>query len=131
MPTLISAHNTEDATGITGLQITYAVGQDIRALWLSSGEIDGLTPAQIKVLAQTRADLDTGLAGASSERDDVLVNDLKGMVATAQAEIDYLEATIPTMDTMTVAQVRTVVKRLSQENKGIIKALIRLAFRTT
>lgn len=126
MPTLISAHDTTDETGI---QITYSVGDDIRALWLSSGEIEGLTPAQIKTLAQSRADLDTGLAGATGEREDVLVNDIKGMLATAQAEIDYLDTTIPTVDAMTAAQVRTVVKRLAQENRQIIKALIRLAYR--
>lgn len=129
MPTLISAHDTADETGITGLQITYSVGDDIRALWLSASEIDGLTPAQIKTLAQSRADLDTGLAGASNEREDILVNDIKGMLATAQAEIDYLDTTIPTIDAMTATQVRSVVKRLSQENRQIIKALIRLAYR--
>lgn len=129
MPILISARTTFDETGVTGLQITYAVGADTRFLWLSNEDIEGLSAAQIRTLAQERVDLDTGLAGENSEREDVLPNYLKDAILTAQAEIDYLDTTIPTIDAMTAAQVRSVVKRLALENRQIIKALVRLAFR--
>lgn len=40
----------------------------------------------------------------------------------ASSELDYLDTTIPTIDTMTDVQVRDVVKRLAQENRQMIRA---------
>lgn len=54
------------------------------------------------------------------------VNERRDFGATIDqinAEIDYLNTTIPAIDTMTAAQVRDVVKRLAQENREILKAL--------
>lgn len=43
-----------------GLTVRYRVGGDIRSAWLSDTDIAELTAAQIKALAQSRADSDTG-----------------------------------------------------------------------
>jgi NCAIR mutase (PurE)-related protein len=52
----------------------------------------------------------------------------RGLAGAIQAELDYLEATIPSIDAMTAAQVRAVVKRLAQENLSILK-LLRYVYR--
>jgi NCAIR mutase (PurE)-related protein len=52
----------------------------------------------------------------------------RGLAGAIQAELDYLEATIPGVDAMTAAQVRSVVKRLAQENLSILK-LLRYVYR--
>lgn len=49
--------------------------------------------------------------------------DFSATIAQINGELDYLNATIPNIDTMTAAQVRSVVKRLAQENREILKAL--------
>jgi hypothetical protein len=40
----------------------------------------------------------------------------------AQSEIDYLDATIPNIDTMSQAEIVVVVKRLAQENRQMLRA---------
>jgi NCAIR mutase (PurE)-related protein len=52
----------------------------------------------------------------------------RGLAGAIQAELDYLEATIPGIDAMTAAQVRAVVKRLAQENLSVLK-LLRYVYR--
>jgi len=48
--------------------------------------------------------------------------DFDELSSRASAEIDWLDATIPNVDTMTGEEVRGVVKRLAQENLQTIKA---------
>lgn len=48
--------------------------------------------------------------------------DFKALADAVDAEIDWLNATIPNIDTMTALEVRAVVKRLAQENREMMKA---------
>lgn len=112
MTRLIKIVSRED-----GLTVLYRVGGDERGLVLSDGEINGLTLAQIKALAQTRANQDTGLPGQTGEREDVLANPVKQArqwFIDNPSAIAFLENTPAQIDTaietMTLAQLRQVVK---------------------
>lgn len=119
---------------ITGQQTGIAVGylnssQLYQILRLAVDEITGKSVAEIRALAQARADADTGTTGAT-EREDILPNNIRAFLETAQAEVDYLDTNIPSILTLTtVPQLRVAVERLARENRQIIKALIRLAYR--
>lgn len=50
-------------------------------------------------------------------------SEMSGYEQLLEDEIDFLQATIPDIDTMTAAQVRDTVKRLAQENLRIMRWL--------
>ena len=56
----------------SGLTITYRVGSDVRTLLLSESDITGLSAVEIRMLAQSRADADTGLAGDTNEVETIV-----------------------------------------------------------
>lgn len=75
---LKAIQNYDDDLNPAGLTIRYRVGTDVRGLILSQAEIDGLSVAQIKALAQSRADADAGLPGSDpAAREDVIPNPIK------------------------------------------------------
>jgi hypothetical protein len=49
------------------------------------------------------------------------------LAGAIQAELDYLETTIPGIGGMNTAQVRSTVERLAKENRNIIKLLVYLS----
>jgi hypothetical protein len=55
-----------------GLKIFYRVGSDVRTLLLSAADIEGLSAAEIRALAQSLADADTGLAGDIGEVETIV-----------------------------------------------------------
>lgn len=69
----------------------------------------------------TQAQIDDAIA--LWEHDQTETGEKNQFLIEAQAEIDFLDAIIPTVDTMTAGQVRSLAKRLAQENRAIIKAL--------
>lgn len=129
MATLLKAIENQDG----GITIFYRIGGDVRSLYLAMGDISGLMPAEIKTLAQSRANTDLGSDGSilpNVRQDIVSIGsgvDLTDIIDQGENEIAYLDSTIPNIDTMTAVQVRDVVKRLAQENRQIIKALLYLA----
>lgn len=87
-------------------------------------EADHFLSMYVEIPEEQEAQLTTLLA---SYNDTTVYNvDLKAirdLATQAAGEIDYLQTTIPTIDAMTAGQVRSVVKRLAQENLAIIKGL--------
>lgn len=53
---------------------------------------------------------------------DTHIGDLVDLKDTIESEIAWLETTIPLIDGMDAAQVRSLVKRLAQENLGELRA---------
>lgn len=103
---LIGEHSSDGTVRIARTSQTLAADEDPQD-WLAA---NGAT-------AQALVDV-----GDVDERvtDRFNFRDLKTKAAN---ELDYLNTTIPQIDTMTAAQVRDVVKRLAQENRQIIKAM--------
>lgn len=122
MAKLLKAHKTFEDNGTpNGLDVTYRVGGDVRSLWLSAEDIDGLTSAQIKVLAQSRADADNGADGSGVNlREDVLADPIRearqffrdnaALRSFLSQDIAGIESDI---DGASLAQVKEVVKALS------------------
>lgn len=61
-------------------------------------------------------------AGTYNEEFATRKVDFDDLASKVETEITWLNATIPTIDAMTAAQVRDVAKRLAQENQAMFRA---------
>lgn len=77
-----------------------------------------------------QAGYDAALAQVQADESEK-ISGPRAFIAAAQAELDYLDTTIPLIDSMTAVQVRSVVERLARENREIIRALLYVARRLT
>ena len=118
MAKLLLAKNVINDTGeLAGLVVSYRIGGDIRQLFLSSADLDGLSTEQIRTLAQSLADADTGLDGSNLNRTDILpdaIRQARQWFRDGPARINFLLQTPDeidaAIDSMTLAQVKEVVK---------------------
>jgi len=123
---LIKATKIDNTDGIfIGWQIIYTIDGVRQRLILPAADIVDLNNQQIRSLAQMRADADTTIIG-SDPGEAIIPNEYKAIAKQARNEIDFLETTIPNIDSMTAVQVRDVVKRLAQENLRMLKAILQL-----
>lgn len=109
------------ATGETYQHAEFTITDGVDEYLHSRGSI----PDGADVQSFLDAEADALWAGASAQAKVVDSDqvDFAGVIGDIQTEIDYLNLTIPLIDTMTAVQVRDVVKRLAQENRGILRAL--------
>lgn len=102
---LIGQHSSDNTIRIARVEQALAIDEDPDD-WLAAN----LAAAQLLVDA---GEIDEVIAGRWDFRD---------LKAKAANELDWLDTTIPLIDSMNGAQVRDVVKRLAQENRQIIRA---------
>lgn len=115
---VLKAQSDDQVSNLWHLQIGGFAGDGKYRLARFGAETDDPQQWMFDHQAEVQAAIDVG------QRDPVRETrpDLEMLAGEADAEIGWLNETIPQIDTMAAVQVRDVVKRLAQENLRQIKA---------
>jgi hypothetical protein len=106
MARLLGAREISAPEGKISLEITYAVGSDVRYLILAFDDMQGLAPDAIRALAQARADADSGLPGNTGDRDDIVptMKSLPGWATWTAVEAEaWIETNVTSLATAKTA----------------------------
>lgn len=125
----IYKHPTDASKIVAKYRFGDKAGTEAAGEFLISSLPAGNQAARDYLIAQLSLGAPDDLVVFEVDSRDERTDTTQAFIDQAQAELTYLDATIPAIDAMTVAQVRDVVKRLAQENRAIIKALLYLAKR--